>query len=158
MISWNLSWAMMLRRSSAATPALAVGQTQTASNGVFDQRAGVSGAQRHDDVEAGHVPACFEHVDVNDDLGRLVHAFHRQQLPGVRGITRNHQHEGFDHLHVVLTGIGWAAPPWSFHAAVCRLPSLPGFSSWSNAVTHCDKAHRAVSQTGQLLEGRGVLE
>jgi hypothetical protein len=70
---------MRVSGAAAGTPALAVGQTQTASNGLFDQRAGVNGAQRHDDVEVGHATACFEHVDVNHNLGRLVHAFHRQQ-------------------------------------------------------------------------------
>ena len=57
-----------------------IGQPQTSANGLLDQRARIGRAQRHDGVEVGHVPALFEHVDVDDDLGRLVVAFHRQQL------------------------------------------------------------------------------
>jgi hypothetical protein len=54
MISWNRSSVMMLRRSGAA-------------------------AADADRVQWTVRSACFEHVDVNDDLGRLNHAFHRQQ-------------------------------------------------------------------------------
>ena len=43
------------------------------------KRARIGGAQRHDGVEVGHVPAFFEHVDVDDDLGRLVGVLHLQQ-------------------------------------------------------------------------------
>ena len=61
--------------------ALAVGQPQAPANRLLDQRACIGRAQRHDGVEVGHVPAFFEHIDVNHDLGRLIDAFHRQQAP-----------------------------------------------------------------------------
>jgi len=123
--------------------AFAVGQSQAATDGLLDQRAGVGGAQRHDGVEVGHVPAFLEHVDVNHDLGRLVHALHgqqardhllffragtagidlnhlalvaplvegfrlqkRQELPRVRGIARDDEHEGLDRFDAVLAGVG----------------------------------------------------
>jgi len=59
--------------------ALAVGQAQAASDALLDQRACMSRAQRHDGVEVAHVPTFLEHIDVNHDLGWLIHAFHRQQ-------------------------------------------------------------------------------
>ena len=59
--------------------ALAVGQAQAAADGLLDQRARVGGAQRDDGVEVRDVPALLEHVDVDDDLGRLVGAAPREQ-------------------------------------------------------------------------------
>ena len=35
--------------------------------------------ERHDGVEIGHVPAFLQHVDVNDDLGRLLRVLHLEQ-------------------------------------------------------------------------------
>ena len=58
----------------------AIRQTQTTANRLLDQRPRIGGAQRHDGVQISHVPAFLEHVHVNHDLGRLVIAFHRQQL------------------------------------------------------------------------------
>ena len=80
MISWNLSWATMfepVHGGHAST--FAVRQTQTTADGLLDQDAGIGGAQRHDGVEIGHVPAFLEHVDVDDDLGRLVGVLHLEQ-------------------------------------------------------------------------------
>ena len=64
--------------------ALAVGQAQAAPDRLFDQDARIGGAQRHDGVEVGDIPAFFEHVDMNDDLGWLVGALDVQQ-PGDHG-------------------------------------------------------------------------
>ena len=52
--------------------ALAVGQAQAAANGLLDQGLRVRRPQRNDGVEVGDVPALLEHVDVDDDLGRVV--------------------------------------------------------------------------------------
>ena len=62
------------------TRALAIGQAQAATDGLLDQRARVGRSQGHDGVEVRHVPALFEHVDVDDDLSGFVHALHRQEL------------------------------------------------------------------------------
>ena len=78
--------------------ALAVGQAQAATNGLLDQCARVGRAQGHDGVEVRHVPALFEHVDVDDDLSGFVHALHRQELgdhfllfsPGTAGVHLNY--------------------------------------------------------------------
>ena len=60
--------------------ALAIRQAQAPANRLLYQRACVCGAQRHDGVEVGHVPALLEHVHVDHDFGGLVHTFHGQQL------------------------------------------------------------------------------
>ena len=57
-----------------------VGQPQATAYRLFDQGARIGGAQRHDGIEVRHVPTLFEHVDVDDNLGRLVVTFHREQL------------------------------------------------------------------------------
>ena len=81
MISWNRSWATMVSRSTAGTAgALAVGQAQAAPDGLLDQGVGVGGAERDDGVEVGDVPALLEHVDVDDDLGRVVRVLDGEEL------------------------------------------------------------------------------
>ncbi|MNF77866.1 hypothetical protein D3C84_600190 [compost metagenome] len=78
--------------------AFAIGQAQTSANGLLDQGAGIGGTQRDYGVEVGYVPAFFEHVDMDDDLGWLLHAFHAQQtadhflfvLAGLAGVHLNH--------------------------------------------------------------------
>ena len=57
----------------------AIGQPQPAPYGLLNQCARIGRTQRHDCVEVGDVPALFEHVDVYDDLGRLVHALYREE-------------------------------------------------------------------------------
>ena len=70
----------MVKRSTADADSLAVGQPQTSADGLLHQRPGVGCPQRNDRVEIRHVPALLEHVDVDDDLGRVVPALDRQKL------------------------------------------------------------------------------
>ena len=60
--------------------ALAIRQTEAAADALLHERPRVGGPERHDGVEVGDVPALFEHVDVNDDLGRLVAVLDAEQL------------------------------------------------------------------------------
>ena len=60
--------------------ALAVRQTQTATDGLLDQRARIGGPQRYNGIEVRHVPAFFEHIDVDDNFGGFIHAFHGQKF------------------------------------------------------------------------------
>ena len=66
-----------IHRFHAAT--FAIRQAQAAPDGLLYQGAGIGGAQWHDGVEVGDVPAFFEHIDVNDDFRRFIHAFHGEQ-------------------------------------------------------------------------------
>jgi len=59
--------------------ALAVRQTQAPAKGLLHQGFGIGGAQGHDGVEVGHIPALLEHIDVDNDFRGFVEAFHRQQ-------------------------------------------------------------------------------
>ena len=54
------------------TGALAVWQTKATADGLLDQDLRVGGAEGDDGVEVRDVPALLQHVDVDDDLGRLV--------------------------------------------------------------------------------------
>ena len=71
--------------------ALAVGQAQAAPDGLLDEDAGIGRAQRDNGVEVRHVPAFLEHVDVDDDLGRLVGVLDLEQP--------------FDHLVLFRAGL-----------------------------------------------------
>ena len=59
--------------------ALSIRQAQPASDRLLNQGARVRSAQRHDGVEIGNVPALFQHVDVDHNLGRFIGVFHLQQ-------------------------------------------------------------------------------
>lgn len=54
----------------------AVRQAEPAADRLFDQGPCVGGPKGDNGVEIGHVPALFEHVDVDHHLRRLVGAFH----------------------------------------------------------------------------------
>ena len=78
--------------------ALAIGQAQAATDGLLDQRARIGRTQGDDGVEVRNVPALFEHVDVDDDLGGFIDALHSQELgdhlllfsPRAAGVHLNH--------------------------------------------------------------------
>ena len=59
---------------------LAVGQAQPPADGLFHQGPGVRGPQGDDGIEIRNVPSLFEHIDVDDDLDRVVPVFNVQQL------------------------------------------------------------------------------
>ena len=88
----------------------AVGQAQAAADRLLHQRAGVGSAQRHDGVEVGDVPALFQHVDVDDDLGRLADLLDGQQLAD----------------HLFLVGAALAAVDLDDLAAVAALEEVGG--------------------------------
>ena len=71
--------------------AFPVGQSQPPANGLLNEDAGIGSPQRHNGIEVGHIPPLFEHVDVNDDLGRLLGLFHPQQP--------------LNHFFLILTGL-----------------------------------------------------
>ena len=54
----------------------AVGKSQAPTDRLFNQDTGVGSAEGDDGVEICNVPAFFEHVDVDDDFGGFVGAFH----------------------------------------------------------------------------------
>ena len=62
------------------TGPLAVRQTQTATNALFNQSTRIGRSQWHDRVEVGDVPAFLQHVDVDDNFDRIVGLFYSEQL------------------------------------------------------------------------------
>ena len=71
--------------------AFAVGQSQPPADGLLNEDAGIGGSKRHNGIEVGHIPTLFEHVDVDDDLGRLLGLLHPQQP--------------LDHFFLILAGL-----------------------------------------------------
>ena len=54
---------------------LAVWETETTADRLFNQSSRMGGTQRDDRVQVGYIPTLFKHVDVDDDLGGLVRMF-----------------------------------------------------------------------------------
>ena len=52
-------------------------KTQAASYGLFDQGSRIGRAKRDDGVQIRNVPAFLEHIDVDNDLGRVRGIFDR---------------------------------------------------------------------------------
>src|SRR5690349_24057786 len=83
------------------TGALAVQQAQTTADRLLDQNSRIGSAQRHYGVKVRYVPALFEHVDVDDDLSRLVRVFDLEQ-PGDHFFFVSASLAGIDLDHLVL--------------------------------------------------------
>ena len=80
--------------------ALAVGQAQPAPERLFGQDVGRRGAQRHDGIEVGDVPAFLQLVHMDDDFGLAV-VFERDQFRhGVIALLAPQR--GIDPYHAVL--------------------------------------------------------
>ena len=57
----------------------AIRQPQATPDRLLDKSPGIGRPQRNNGIEIGHVPAFFQHVHVNHNLGRLCIALHQQQ-------------------------------------------------------------------------------
>ena len=64
--------------------ALAIGQTQTTAHHLFTQDLGSGRAERNNGIEIVHVPALFEHIDVDNDFYRVLRIFDAKKHPRIR--------------------------------------------------------------------------